>query len=81
MDKHFLGKISTKTCIEAPTNDKAKYKREEEEAQYISEKTKVEHETSSSHRTFSGRSPTTHGSGFSPRHLARRTISHLLDQG
>ena len=73
--------IGVKTCTEVPAKDKAKYKREEEEAQYISKKTKVEHETSSSHRTFSARSPSTHGSGFSTTHSGHRTMSDFLEQG
>lgn len=58
-----------------------KYKREEEEAQHKSKKSRVEHETLSSLKTFSGRSPSIHGSGFSSMHSGCRTILNFLDQG
>jgi len=66
--------IGVKTYGKVPSKDRTKYKREEEEAQHKSKNSRIKHETSSSHRTFSGRSPSTHGSGFSAMHSGRRTI-------
>ena len=73
--------IGVKNCKHVPSNDRAKYKREEEEAHYLSKKARVEQDTASSHRTFSARSPSTHGNGFSPSHSRHRKISYFLDQG
>ena len=44
--------IGVKICTQVPSSDKAKYKSKEEEAQYLSKKTRVEYDTASSHRTF-----------------------------
>ena len=52
-----------------PTKDRAKYKREEEQAQYKSKKSRLEQEIH------------THGSGFTPMHYGRKTISDFLDIG
>jgi hypothetical protein len=51
--------IGVKTCGVVPTKDRAKYKREEEQAQYKSKKSRLEQETESSHRPFSAHSPST----------------------
>ena len=66
---------------QVPTKEIAKYKREEKEAQYKSKKSRVEHETSSSHRAFSARSPSIHGNGFLPMHYGHKTLLDFLDQG
>lgn len=70
-----------KTCGAVPTKDRAKYKREEEQAQYKSKKSRLEQETTSSHRPFNAHSPSTHGSGFTPMHYGHKTISKFLDIG
>ena len=63
------------------SRERDKYKREEEEAQYKSKISRVEQETTSSHRPFSSHSPSTHGSGFTPMHYGRKTLPDFLDIG
>ena len=60
--------LGVKTYGQLPTKDGSKYKRDEEEAQYKSKRSRVEQETSTSHRPFNDHSPSTHGSGFLPMH-------------
>lgn len=45
--------IGVNTYGKVATKDRAKYKREEEEAKYKSKRSRVEQKTSSSHRPFS----------------------------
>lgn len=73
--------IGVKTCGAVPQKDRAKYKREEEQAQYKSKKSRLEQETTSSHRPFTAHSPSTHGSGYTPMQYGRKTISEFLDIG
>eukprot|EP00253_Pinus_taeda_P034313 PITA_34313 len=92
--KHLCGKrpwdgdkqIGIKTCTVVLATDRAKYIREEEEAQYKSKKSKGFFEPSSQSHALKTLSASSHGSGYggtrSPNiSLRHRTISNFLDEG
>jgi hypothetical protein len=81
VENKTIGVKRLKTYNQVQAKDRNKYRREEEEAQNKSKKSRVESETSNSHRMFNGRSPSPHNSGFSPMHSRHRTISYFLEQG
>lgn len=92
--KHLCGKmpwdgnkqVGIKTCVSVSTQQRAKYTREEEEAQYRSKRSKgdIEHDSPQSHRQRTPSTPS-HGSEYggigTNIPLRHRTILDFLDKG
>jgi hypothetical protein len=70
--------VGVKTCDQVLMKDRNRYGKEEEATQNKSKKSRVEFETSGSHRMSGGRSLSPHIRGFTLMHLGRKTIQISL---